>query len=64
MELLVWMDQGDCLGVDLAVILDQQVRQAHEGSQVLLGPLERTALTVLLEKGVHLVLLEVLVCLD
>ena len=50
--------------MDLAVILDQQVRQAHEGSQVLLGPLERTALTVLLEKGVHQVLQEVLVCLD
>ena len=50
--------------VDLEEILDQLAQVAQEAFQVLLGHQERMALMALLEKEVHLVLLEVRVCLD
>ena len=50
--------------MDLEEILDQLAQAVQEASQVLLGPQERMVLMVLLEKEVHLVLLEVRVCLD
>jgi len=64
MELLVWTDQEGCQGVDLEEILDRLAQEVQEASQVLRGPQERMALMALLEKEVHLVRLEVLVCLD
>jgi len=63
-ELRVWTDQEGYQGVDLEEILDQLAQVAQEASQVLLGHQERMALMALLEKEVHLVLLEVRVCLD
>ena len=50
--------------VDLEEILDQLAQVVQEAFQALLGPQERMALMALLEKEVHLVRLEVLVCLD
>ena len=50
--------------MDLEEILDQLAQEVQEASQVLQGPQVRMALMALSEKEVHLVRLEVLVCLD